>query len=91
MYNPVGVSGTELCFKRWLEGADHISVMIFDILLRESTDHLFFERLLKRYEYNQRDLFLILIVNSLSNSYNTTDVKFIRHLDKISLRTKNAD
>jgi hypothetical protein len=24
-------------------------VMIFDILLRESTDHLFFERLLKRY------------------------------------------
>ena len=85
---PVGVSGTKLCFKGWLEGADHISVIIFDVLLRESAHHFFFERLYKRYEYNQRDLFLILIVNTLSNSYNTTDVKFICCLVKMSLRTK---
>lgn len=87
---PVGVSGTKLSFKGWLEGADHVSMIIFDVNLRESAHHFLFERLLKRYEYNQRDLFLILIVSTLSNSYNTTDVKFICDLVKISLRTKKC-
>ena len=85
---PVGVGGTEFGFEGWLESVDQISVMIFDVLLREPTDHLCFERLLKRYEYNQRDLFPRLIVRTLSNSYNTTDVKFICFVVKMSLRTQ---
>ena len=60
---PGSVGGSEFCFKGWLDLFDQCSVIICNLLLRESAHHFSECLFVKKDMYNQREFCFILIVS----------------------------